>query len=44
MHRRSLLIALTLAALAALGTVTSTAFAKEHAVKTQKIHRDLQRR
>jgi hypothetical protein len=36
MHRRSLLILLTLAALAALGTVTSTAFAKEHAVKTHK--------
>ena len=36
MHRRSLLILLALAALAALGTVTSTASAKEHAVKTHK--------
>jgi hypothetical protein len=37
MHRRSLLITLTLAAIAALGTISSTASAKgkEHAVKTR---------
>lgn len=35
MHRRSLLVALSIAALATMGTVSSTAFAKEHVVKTK---------